>query len=109
MNEGRVRIMGIGLDRPEADELRDLLELAVHAVIAEFLDTDIASFHPHARLGTELSLSPAAMKRLRTEIVFIFAIPEITVSDTVPLGDLVDQVAQFELSRLARDTPMRVA
>ena len=101
--------MAIGLDRNETGELRDLLELAVHAVIAEFLNTDIDSFHPHARLGTELGLSPAAMKRLRTEIVLIFDIPEITVFDTVTVGDLVDQVAQFELSRLARDTPTRVA
>lgn len=101
--------MSTELDRNEADDLRDLLKLAVHAVIAEFLNTDIDSFHPHARLRADLGLSPAAMKRLRTEIVFIFDAPEIAVSDTVTVGDLVDQVAQSELSRLAPDGSTRVA
>jgi hypothetical protein len=101
--------MNIKLHDREADELKELLTLAIHAVIAEFSTKKIDRFEPGARLAADLGLSPVETRRLRKEVAFIFDIPEADISCTSTVGDVVDQVAKFELGRLVPDLSMRVA
>jgi hypothetical protein len=89
--------------KPEDKELgtmKELLNLALNAVIAEFLNVDVDRVHPGSRLIADLGMSPAAKKRLQKEIAFIFDCIEIDMPDAMKVEELVGQVAKFEFARL---------
>jgi hypothetical protein len=89
--------------KPEDKELgtmKELLNLALNAVIAEFLNVDVDRVRPGSRLIADLGMSPAAKKRLQKEIAFIFDCIEIDMPDAMKVEELVGQVVNIEFARL---------
>ena len=101
--------MDIKLVYSEMDDMMDLLARALNAVIAEFLNVDVASVHPDARLVADLGMSPAARKRLQKEISFLFDCAEIDMPDGMKVEELVAEVATIEFSRLEPNLSAQVA
>ena len=92
--------MRIKLDDNELDTMKELLTMALNAVVAEFLNVDVDRVHPGSRLKSDLGMSPAAKKRLQKEIAFIFDYEEIDIPNGMKVEELVDQVAKLEFARL---------
>lgn len=92
--------MASKLDDNELDTMKELLTMALYAVIAEFLNVDIDRVHPVSRLVAHLGMSPAAKKRLQKEIAFIFDCTEPDMPDAMKVEELVDKVAHIEFARL---------
>jgi len=88
------------LDENEMDPMKELLTLALNAVIAECLNVEVDRVHPGSELVAGLGMSPAAQKRLQREIAFIFDCTEIEMPNAMKVEELVDQVANVELARL---------
>jgi hypothetical protein len=92
--------MHIKLEDNELDTMKQLLTMALNAVIAEFLNVDVDRVHPGSRLVSDLGISPAVKKRLQKEIAFIFDCKEIDMPNAMKVEELVDQVAHIEFARL---------
>jgi len=90
--------MRIKLDDNEIDTMKELLTMALNAVVAEFLNVDVDRVHPGSRLKSDLGMSPAAKKRLQKEIAFIFDCKEIDMPNAMKVEELVDQVAHIEFA-----------
>ena len=90
--------MRIKLDDDEMDTMKELLTMALNAVIAEFLNVDVDRVHPGSRLTLDLGMSPAVKKRLQKEIAFIFDCTEIDMPNAMKVEELVDQVAHIEFA-----------
>ena len=92
--------MGSKLDDNELDTMKELLTMALNAVIAEFLNVDVDRVRPGSRLVADLGMSPAAKKRLQKEIAFIFDCAELDMPNAMKVEELVDKVAHIEFARL---------
>jgi hypothetical protein len=92
--------MASKLDDNELDTMKELLTMALYAVIAEFLNVDIDRVRPGSRLVAHLGMSPAAKKRLQKEIAFIFDCTEPDMPDAMKVEELVNKVTHIELARL---------
>jgi len=90
--------MRVKLDDNELGIMKELLTMALNAVVAESLNVDVDKVHPGSRLKSDLGMSPAAKKRLQKEIAFIFDCTEIDMPNTMKVEELVDQVAQIEFA-----------
>jgi hypothetical protein len=84
-------------------EIRELLAMAVNAVIAEFLDVEIARVRPDVELTADLGMSALEKKRLQRELAFVFDTTQIDIIESMTVRELVNQVADVELPRLAID------
>jgi hypothetical protein len=80
--------------------MKELLTMALNAVIAECLNVEVNRVHPSSRLVADLGISLAAKKRLQKEIAFIFDYEEIDIPNGMKVEELVDQVAKLEFARL---------
>jgi hypothetical protein len=92
---GRIMLM----DDYEPDTMKELLTMALNAVIAESLNINVDRVHPGSRLVSHLGMSSAAKRRLQKEIAFIFDCTEIDMPNAMKVEELVDQVAHIEFSR----------
>ena len=92
--------MRIKLDDNELDTMKELLTMALNAVVAEFLNVGVDRVHPGSRLVSDLGMSPAAKKRLQKVIAFIFDCTEIDMPNAMKVEELVDQVAHIEFAWL---------
>jgi hypothetical protein len=101
--------MCIKLDENELDTMKDILTMALNAVIAECLNLAVDRVHPGSRLVADLGMSPLAKKRLQREIAFIFDCTELNMPDAMKVEELVDQVANIEFSRLEPNLPAQAA
>ncbi len=101
--------MSIKLVDIELEQMKQLLTMALIAVVAEFLNIEIDRVHPGSRLVADLGMSPAMKKRLQKEISFIFDCTEIDMPDAMKVEDLVEQVAHIEFSRLEPNLSVQVA
>jgi hypothetical protein len=101
--------MRSNLDENELDTMKELLTMALNAVIAEFLNVDVDRVHPGSRLVADLSMSPAAKKRLQKEIAFIFDSTELDMPNAMKVEELVDQVAHIEFARLEANLSVQAA
>lgn len=90
--------MRVKLDDNELGIMKELLTMALNAVVAESLNVDVDRVHPGSRLKSDLGMSPAAKKRLQKEIAFIFDCTEIDMPNAMKVEELVDQVAQIEFA-----------
>jgi len=99
------RIMCIKADENELDTMKDLLTKPLNAVIAECLSVEVARVHPGSRLVADLGMSAPAQRRLQREIAFIFDCTEPDMPSAMKVGELVDQVAKLEFSRLEPSLP----
>ena len=90
--------MRIKLEDNELDTMKELLTMALNAVVAEFLNVGVDRVHPGSRLVSDLGMSPAVKKRLQKEIAFIFDCTEIDMPNAMKVEELVDQVAHTEFA-----------
>lgn len=87
---------------PNDDErytTKELLTMALNAVIAEILCVDVGRVQPHSRLVTDLGMYPVSRKWLQREICFLFDVAQLEIPNAMRVGELVDLVANTELSR----------
>jgi hypothetical protein len=101
--------MRIKLDENELDTMKDILTMALNAVIAECLNVAIDRVNPGSRLVADLGMSLPAKKRLQREIAFIFDCTELDMPDAMTVEELVDQVAHIESARLEPNLPAQAA
>ena len=92
--------MRIKLDDNELDTMKELLTMALNAVIAEFLNVGVGSVRPGSRLVADLGMSPAAKQRLQKEI---------EMPDAMKVEEPVDQVANIESARLEAKLSVQAA
>lgn len=101
--------MSIKMFDRELDNLKELLTMAMNAVIADTLRVETDKVQPDSRLVTDLGMSLATKKRLQKEISFIFDCAEIELSNTMKVRELIDRVAGIEFSRLYPNLSAQVA
>jgi hypothetical protein len=87
-------------DENELDTMKELLTRPLQAVIAECLNIDIDRVQPGSRLVADLGMSAPAKRRLQREIAFIFDCTEPELPNVMKVGELVNEVATIEFSRL---------
>ena len=83
----------------ELDTLQQLLTVALHAVIAEFLNVPVDRVHPGSRLVADLGMCPQARRRLQRELAFLFDCDELDMPPAMRVEELVAQVAEVEFAR----------
>jgi len=101
--------MRIKPDENELDTMKDLLTMPLSAVIAECLNVEVGRVHPDSRLVADLDMSPPAKRRLQRAIAFIFDCTELDMPNAMKVGELVNQVANIEVSRLEPSLSERTA
>lgn len=101
--------MSINMFDRELDNLKELLTLAMNAVIADSLEVETERVQPDSRLAADLGMSPVARKRLQNEISFIFDGAEIEIPPSMKVAELINHVAGIEFSRLYPNLSAQVA
>lgn len=101
--------MSINMFDRELDNLKELLTMAMNAVIADSLEVETDLVHPDAQLVADLGMSAVTKRRLTREISFIFDCPEVELSNAMKVKQLVDHIANIEFSRLYPNLSAQVA